>query len=352
MNRIVLAIAFWLLPSLLSAQHAFVPRLAPPNNIPITPARIALGEQLFHDKALSANGTVSCATCHDPAHGFSDANPIAVGIFGRRGTRRSPTLINTSYHQKMFWDGREIEQPTQSLQPIVNRLEMGDQQENQVLNRLRPRYEQAFRAAGYRISNGVAFRRETYGHAIASFESTLTSFDAPVDRRLQGDLTALSPDAERGFRVFVAAKCMECHTPPLFTNLQFINNGFEYAGKTNPNDRGRFDIQRRGNDSDEEFRRKTLRAFKVSTLRQLADRPPYGHHGAFPTIESVVGHYLRGGVAPRNGLVDRYQDPRIAVVGAFLRTRTADDIRCLTVFLHEGFQGYDAPVPSPSPALP
>lgn len=329
-------------------QH---PRLAAPQGIPVTPERVELGRKLFFDERLSINGTVSCSTCHDPAHGWADGNSVAVGILGRTGTRNSPSIINASFSTLQFHDGRTVGQPTQSLQPILNRLEMGGQSEQQVLNRLRriPGYVDLFqRAYGFDRRQGTPVTREAYGHAFASFESTIVSFDAPVDRRLAGDAAALSPEAEIGFAIFEKANCMACHKPPLFTDLGFHNNGMEFAGKSRASDDGRFAIIRNSNRFSQAQKAAAVRAFKTPTLREIARTAPYNHAGTFLSLRRVLQHYNAGGAKLVNGVpvVDSFIDRRIQPLG--LTDRQLD---YLELFLVEGFASESYPMVT-RPVLP
>lgn len=322
---------------------AGAPPLRVPLNTPITPERIELGKKLFFDPRLSFDGTVSCSTCHDPNMGWADHNSVAVGVQGRTGTRNSPTIINAAYSTLMFHDGRTIGMPTQSLQPIVNRLEMGGQTESQVLRRIAaiPGYQALFIAAyGPQSLTSIQRMRNAYGHAIASFESTLVSFDAPVDKRLLG-LPALSPAAEVGFQIFAQSNCMSCHKPPLFTDLQFHNNGMEFASKTQTTDRGRAGVLRNGQAGTE-------RAFKTATLREIHRTFPYSHTGAFTNLEAVVRHYNLGGATVKNGVMvrDRLQDPRVRPLNL-----TSAQESYLVTFLREAFASPNYPFMLP-PRLP
>lgn len=335
-----------------SAHGQSIPPLAVPLGVPITPERIELGRKLFFDPRLSLNGTISCSTCHDPAHGFADGNSVAIGIFGRRGTRNSPTILNASFSTLQFHDGRTVGQPTQSLQPIVNRLEMGGQSEQQVLNRLRsiPGYVDLFtRAYGFDRRQGTAVTREAYGHAMASFESTVVSFDAPVDRRLAGDRSALSAEAEIGFGIFSRSGCMACHKPPLFTDLAFHNNGMEFAGKQRATDNGRFTVINGLRGASQLDRALAVRAFKTATLREIARTAPYNHAGTFLSLRRVLEHYNAGGAKLNaNGapVVDSAIDPRIKPLGL-----TDQQLGYLETFLVEGMAGEHYPMIT-RPVLP
>lgn len=341
--------------------HAQLPQLPLPLGIPVSPERVELGKKLVFDPRLSApvnvNGqllhTVSCATCHDPSKGWADHNPVAVGILGRTGTRNSPSLINAAFHPLQFHDGRTNgldgtgpgALASQCLLPIVNRLEMGDQTENQVLNRLRSvsGYNALFAQAYGPGQNGRSpIDRNRYGHAISSFISTLVSFNAPIDRRLAGDVSALSPAAEIGFGIFQKSNCMSCHAPPLFTDRQFHNNGMEFASKLQPTDRGRAGILTNNRNTSLE------RAFKTPGLREVARTFPYGHNGAFPSLEAVVRHYNLGGAQVKNGVLTR--DPRQDPLIRPLNLNSFQEA-CLVTFIREAFASSSYPFMYP-PELP
>lgn len=338
-----------------------IPKLPLPLNTPITPARVDLGKKLVFDPRLSqpvnVGGqllhTISCATCHDPSKGWADHNPLAIGILGRVGTRNSPTLINAAYNPLMFHDGRTNGTDgtgpgalaSQCLLPIVNRDEMGNQTEQQVLNRLRsvPGYVALFQNAyGPGQGGRSPIDRSRYGHAISSFISTLVSFDAPIDRRMAGDVNALSPRAEIGFAIFRQANCMSCHTPPLYTDRRFHNNGFEFATKQVPTDRGRAAIVTNNRNTTLE------RAFKTPSLREIQRTFPYGHNGAFPNLEAVVRHYNLGGAQVKNGqlVVDRIRDPLVRPLNL-----TSAQEAYLVTFLQEAFASPNYPFMYP-PQLP
>ena len=170
-----------------------------PADNPLTPEKVALGQRLFFDQRLSADGTVSCATCHRPELGYTDGRAVAEGIGGRRGTRNSMSLLNVIYNPAQFWDGRVDTLEEQALEPLVNPVEMGNRSVEEVVERLR-------QDAGYRAEFQRAFGGGIDGaaiaRAIASFERTLLSGNSPYDRFQAGEATALSPAARRGMCVF------------------------------------------------------------------------------------------------------------------------------------------------------
>jgi cytochrome c peroxidase len=251
----------------------------PPEN-PMTKPRVELGRALFFDPVLSADTSMSCASCHQPARYFTDGKERSVGIGGREGTRNVPSILNVAYGRSFFWDGRARSLEEQILGPITGRRELGLQTE-QLAPRLRSRgsYANAFRHA----FGDDSITSERVARAIASYLRTLRSGDAPIDRYLYGDTSSLSPDARRGFRLFVGrANCGVCHTIPLFTDHQFHNTGVSWGSA----DTGRFAAT--GVDADRG-------RFKTPSLRNVAETAPYMHDGSLTTLEEVIEHYDRGG---------------------------------------------------------
>lgn len=176
----------------------------PPGN-----ARAALGRRLFFDQRLSRNGTVACATCHDATTGFTDRRKVSVGIGGRRGQRNAPTVMNAALLTSQFWDGRAASLEVQAGMPILNPIEMGFATEQALVDRLAaiPSYAHDFRAV-----YGRAPHFADLTDAIAAFERTLIFLDAPFDRWLAGDASALSAAAQRGYALFTGrAQCSTCH---------------------------------------------------------------------------------------------------------------------------------------------
>lgn len=244
-----------------------------------TPERVELGKFLFFDPRLSGSNFISCATCHNPALGWSDNQPTAVGhgmdILGRS----TPTILNTAYQRFQFWDGRARTLEQQALGPIVAGDEMA-QDMGTLLEELQsiPGYVEMFEAA----YPGEGIKEETIGKAIAAFERTVVSTDAPFDRWLKGVDGAMSEAAIRGFEIFKGkANCTACHD-----GFNFTDNGFHNIGLPDNNDEGRYSVKPV----------KVLKgAFKTPTLRDIALTAPYMHNGQYATLEEVVEHYNKGG---------------------------------------------------------
>src|SRR5713101_5637384 len=201
----------------------------PPDN-PQTPEKIALGMQLFFDGRLSADGTVACATCHDPSRAFTDGRPASVGIDGRTGQRNAPTVLNALYNKTQFWDGRAKSLEDQAASPIVNSFEMGQPTLAAAVAKIAgiDEYKQAFQKIFGRPVNGPDLVR-----AIASYERTLVSFDSPFDRYIAGDKNAIDAAAKRGWELFnTKARCNKCHalTDTKRDVTNFIDNDFHNIG--------------------------------------------------------------------------------------------------------------------------
>lgn len=292
-------------------------RSAIPKNNPQTPDKIALGEKLFFEGRLSANGTVACATCHQPQLAFTDARPVSVGIGSRLGQRNAPTVLNALYNKTQFWDGRALTLEQQAGLPIVNPVEMGQPNLDSAVARVAaiPEYRASFIRVFARPPNGPDLLR-----AIASYERSQVSFDSPFDRFMAGDSNAITGSARRGWVLFNSrGRCNLCHAladttsrPTTFTDDTFHNIGIgiqrhnvvplarqaEQAiarGDTIAIDQaailspmsvlGRFLISR--SDSD-------IASFKTPDIRNVMVTAPYFHDGSVATLWDVVDHYNKG----------------------------------------------------------
>lgn len=251
-----------------------------------TPQEIDLGRFLFFDPVLSKDGTVSCATCHDPLKGFSDGLPRSVGILGEEVARSAPSLWNVAFLQSFFWDGRASSLEEQMQGPLFADNEMGSSPEALLksINEL-PAYRRLFAAAfGGREEDAITLN-QIYT-AIAAFESSLISLNSPYDRYAHGYAGALTANEIEGLNIFrsFVARCAECHTPPLFTNQQIAVIGTpEPDGR--PLDRG----------AEVPFQDQSMRAgFKVPSLRNIALTAPYMHSGRFNTLRETVEFYNKG----------------------------------------------------------
>ena len=255
---------------------------APPDN-PITAEKLALGERLFAEERLSADGRTSCATCHQPERAFTDGRRVSRGVFGRGGRRNVPSILNRGYGTSFFWDGRAAMIEDQVRQAISGSRDLGlpvavavDRLSNDAV------YIAAFDAA---FAGPVSSDRLV--QAIATFVRGARSGGSPVDRFLAGDVAALSPAARRGYALFTgAARCSRCHAGPLFTDEEFHNTGVSWG-----RDAGRFEVTGLPQDRGR---------FKTPSLRDVALTAPYMHDGSIDTLDDVVEFYDRGGGANPN----------------------------------------------------
>ncbi len=253
-----------------------------PEDNPLTPEKVALGGKLFNDHILSRDQSMACATCHNPKRAFTDAQPVAIGVLGRKGTRRVPVLINRGYGAAFFWDGRASSLEEQVLQPIQNPIELG-MSLKEVVERLKEnqKYRQAFQSAFGADVNALDLAR-----ALASYVRTILSGDSPLDRYSNGEADALSPEARRGLEIFRGkGNCTVCHLGPNFTDEHFHNTGVAWR-KGKLLDHGRF--RATGKETDRG-------AFKTPTLREVARTAPYMHDGSLATLDQVIEFYNRGG---------------------------------------------------------
>src|SRR6202007_2023647 len=180
----------------------------PPDN-PQTPEKIALGEKLFFEPRLSADGTVACASCHNPDRAFTDGRPTSVGFKGRVGQRNAPTILNALYNKKQFWDGRSETLEDQAALPITNPSEMGQASLDAAVATLTAiaEYKEDFQHVFGQDPSGLTLVR-----AIASYERTLISFDSPFDHFIAGDPNAINDAAKRGWTLFnTRGHCNRCH---------------------------------------------------------------------------------------------------------------------------------------------
>jgi cytochrome c peroxidase len=251
-----------------------------------SPQQIDLGRYLFFDPLLSADGTVSCASCHDPDQGFSDGKGRSIGILGEPVKRSAPSLWNVAYQKRLFWDGRSESLEEQMKSPLYAHDEMGNTPEKLIADlNANGTYRRLFAEAFNRGREDVIEEDEVYT-AIAAFQSSLISLNSRYDQYAHGYHAALTQreiDGMNIFRSFVA-RCAECHTPPLFTNQQMA-----VLGTPEPNglplDRGAEDVT-----GDRTHRA----AFKVPSLRNVALTAPYMHSGRFATLRETVEFYTKG----------------------------------------------------------
>jgi len=251
-----------------------------------TPQQIDLGRFLFFDPVLSKDGTVSCATCHNPDKGFSDGLKTSVGINRTNLNRAAPSLWNVAFYKKFFWDARATSLEEQMTGPLYSPEEMGTSREqlSKTINEIEA-YQELFQQAFPNRKDKQIALAEVYT-AIAAFESSLISLNSRYDQYAHGYHQALNKQEIEGLNIFrsFVARCAECHTPPLFTNQQVAVIGLaEPEGK--PRDVG----------AEKTFHDTTLRAaFKVPSLRNIDRTAPYTHSGRFKTVREMIEFYTKG----------------------------------------------------------
>jgi cytochrome c peroxidase len=254
-----------------------------PEDNPITTEKIELGKLLYFDPRLSVDGTVSCASCHDPSLGWTDQKQFSAGVEGKLGGRNSPTVINTAFNYFQFWDGRAKTLEEQATGPIENPVEMANTLEAATATIASIEgYKSYFKAA----FGDEAVSIERIAMAIATFERTVLSGNSPWDRyALGGDEDAMSESAIRGLELFEGkANCSRCHIGFNLTDNLFHNIGVGMAAEKP--DLGRFDVTKE--EADRGW-------FKTPTLRDITRTAPYMHDGSVETLEEVMEFYVGGG---------------------------------------------------------
>ena len=256
-----------------------LPPLSIPDDNPMTPEKVELGKMLYFDTRMSKDGTISCATCHDPKMAWAEHEPTSTGIAHQKGARNSPTVINAAYATSQFWDGRAKTLEDQAVGPVENPIEMGHTMTAVVAHLSTiPDYQERFKKVF-----GTGVTKENFAKAIAAFERTVLSGDSPYDRFVAGDQSAMNDAQRRGWELF-RDNCATCHTQPLFSNYRFFNAG---VGSEKPTaDEGRKKVT--GKDSD-------LGKFRVPALRNVADTAPYFHDGSAAKLEDAVALMAAGG---------------------------------------------------------
>lgn len=245
----------------------------------IHPDKTALGKRLFHDPQLSADNSISCASCHNLETGGVDGIPRSIGIGGQMGGVNAPTVYNSCFNFKQFWDGRAGSLEEQAAGPVHNPIEMGSDW-TQVIAKLRQdsTYVAAFNAL---YPDGIQGRN--IQDAIAAFERILVT-PSRFDRYLHGDETAITENEKKGYVLFKSYGCTACHQGinvggNMFQKLGFFGDYFKDRGKTTPADQGRFNVT--GKEKDRH-------RFKVPSLRNAALTAPYFHHGEVDTLDQAV----------------------------------------------------------------
>jgi cytochrome c peroxidase len=297
----------------LKAQYRRPDSIPFPQDNPYTLEKVTLGKRLYFDTRLSAANLLSCASCHNPAFGWGDGLPKGVGHGMKQLARRSPTIVNAAFGQVFMWDGRAASLEEQALGPIVADAEMNLPIE-QLIPKLKsiPEYPPLFQAAFPK----EGLTPDSTAKALATYERTVVSGRTPFDAWIEGDETATSEEAKRGFMLFnTKAGCAQCHSGWNFTDDSFHDIGLADS-----------DIGR-GKYLPQVI--KMAHAFKTPGLREITRRGPYMHDGSLPTLEAVMDHYSNGGISRPSrsaqidalGLTKREKNDLVA----FMKSMTGDN---------------------------
>ncbi len=336
------------LPGITGALEPFTNVPIPTGN-PQTPAKIELGKKLFFDRRLSGDGTMNCGTCHDPNQGYGDGLDISLSYPTTRNWRNSPTLIGVAFQKFLFHDGRAASLEEQALFPMMSAFEMNqnlDFMEEEI--RSVPEYVTEFTE----VFGDGDITRERIAMAIAAFERTLNSRDTPLDRFLNGDNKALSPQALQGYKIFTGkGKCTTCHygviladdrfhvlnveenpehqkDPRIAATRRFVAKVYQFPEyRTLATDPGRYLITKDPKD---------WKAFRTPTLREIGGTAPYMHNGIYDTLEEVIAFFNAGGGKDNKVLQPLHLSPT--------------EMDQLLVFLKEGLTG--TPIALAYPKIP
>jgi len=284
-----------------------IPFVPVPDTNPQSLEKVELGKKLFFDRRLSGDGTMSCATCHIPDLAFTDGQETSLSYPTTKNWRNAPTLVNVGFFKHLFHDGRAASLEEQALFPVLSSFEMNlnlDYLEEKL--RVVPEYVASFN----KVFKGD-ITRERIAMAIAAFERTLVSRNAPLDKYLNGEKTALSAEAQKGYSLFIGkGKCAECHSgailsddafhalnvpenpehekdPRITATRRFVAKLYQYGDYKNlTEDPGRYLITKD---------KKDWKAFRTPTLREIAKTAPYMHNGIFATLDEVIEFFNKGG---------------------------------------------------------
>jgi cytochrome c peroxidase len=278
------------------ADEMKLPTLGPvpiPETNPMSDEKVALGNQLFFDKRLSADGSRACYSCHQNADGTGGHDPLAVGAKGKQLTRHSPVMWNVGYLPRFYWDGRSNTLEDQGTAAWAGG-NMGVGKEN-----LEAKAKEIAKIKGYKtqfdkVFPGQGVTPETIVQAIAAYERTLVCDDTAYDRFAKGDKSALNAQQKEGLELFVGkGQCITCHTPPYFSVAYlgqegaYFNVGRGIQGKKQEEvDVGRMAVTKKEDD---------WAAFKPPSLRNVSKSAPYFHDGSEPTLEDAVRFMASGG---------------------------------------------------------
>ena len=276
------------------------------------PERVALGNKLFHDKRLSKDDTISCASCHGLDKGATDQEAVATGVGDAKGPINSPTVYNAVFNIKQFWDGRAVDLKDQAAGPVTNPIEMAAKWED-VVKKLNA--DAALKAA-FEKEYSAGFSKDTITDAIAVFERTLLTPNSRFDKLLKGDAAALNAEEKDGYQLFQDTGCATCHCGEAMGGASFELMGRKrdyFADRANvkvkKEDHGRFNVTKKESDHHK---------FKVPTLRNIALTFPYFHDAGAKDLKEatrIMAKYQYG---------KELSDAELGKIAAFLKTLTGE----------------------------
>jgi len=268
----------WPLPT---KEHPFEPVLPLPDSLPADLAKVNLGRILYHDPRLSADSTVSCATCHNLGRAGVDNLDYSVGAYGQPGMYSTLTTYNAVFHPVFFWEGTASTLPIQAAMILVDPVIMGNESLEPVIERLKA--DIPFTKL-FTQTYPDGFTVESITDALAEYHKVLITPDAPFDRYLQGDSEAIGPDAKKGYQLFKRLGCASCHNSigvggNSFQYMGLSNNFFSTGDRISLPDLGRYRLTARQED---------IHKFKVPGLRNIELTHPYFHNASAPDLETAV----------------------------------------------------------------
>ncbi|MEO7174890.1 MAG: cytochrome c peroxidase [Saprospiraceae bacterium] len=295
-------------PYIFGAMPSSYPAMEIPADNPMTIDGVQLGRHLFFDPILSADSSMSCISCHNPASSFTDGKAVSVGIDGISGIRSSMSLLDIGFAYKgLFWDGRSKDLEDQAGRPVEDPIELHHTWPNLEIKLQNSVFYQSLFRKAFGISNSKEITKDLATKAIAQFERIIVSSGtSKFDQFLAGKYD-LSEDEYLGYDLFFDvnvdvpdAQCGHCHNAPFMTVNDYFNNGIQSADSLNQfKDFGHGNVTKKPLDNGK---------FKVPTLRNIALSAPYMHDGSFASVEAVIDHYDSGGHYSPN------KDPLIAKV--------------------------------------
>ena len=301
-------------PLMKQAQGLFQPIPSQPpaiKDIAATPAMVELGKDLYFDPRLSQSHNISCNTCHQIGLGGVDMLPVSIGHKWQKGGRNAPTVLNAVFNVAQFWDGRAADLKAQAGGPIQNPIEMGITHEHAIeMLKSIPGYVPLFDAAYPDDKDPITMPNVVT--AIAAFEATLITPNAPFDKYLRGDANALTAEQKEGLKLFIDTGCAACHSGINVGGQMYAPFGvIERPGADilPPNDKGRFAVTKTVSD---EY------VFRVPPLRNIELTPPYFHSGRVWDLNQAVG------IMATDQLGKSLNDDQVAKITAFLKSLTGE----------------------------